>query len=86
MIKHTNLQTFLNDISQFDLKQILREDMSTYKDSDLPQQHYFINTKDKLIAHWVNSEGFILDVPLRFEKRYRKFKTLSTKAFVKDIQ
>jgi len=87
MYQHNQVSSFVSQVNEFDIKEILKEDLTTYKtEIDLPQQYYFVNFKDKLVAHWVEDQGFVLSTPLRFEKRYRKFKKLSIKGFIKEFE
>jgi hypothetical protein len=84
-VKYFGIDLFLKAIEQTTIKSILKEDVSGYKtEANLPEQIYFINDKDRLFAYFCDNVGSVLNNPLQFDKRKRKFKTLSKRQFIKE--
>ena len=86
-MKYLGTGLFLRSLESVTIKEILKEDVTTYADNnDLPQQYYFINEKERLAASYCDGIGTVFDHPMQFSKRYRKFKTLSVKQFIKECE
>lgn len=90
MIQYNNPKTFVKYLYlQYDIKEILLEDVSGY-DIELPPQIYFINTNDNMIAYWnlSSKEGVIRTERKgsQWSKRLRKFKKISKKELFKLLE
>ena len=81
-IKYEYIDLFIDDVfKQFDIKEILEEDVSSYIDCEVVPQIYFVNKDDLMVAHWnlYEAVGYIREYISKgshWSKSRRKFKKL----------
>lgn len=87
MIEFNNAKDFITNVyHDFQIKEILLEDMAEYKDK-YPNLIYFIDTNLRMVAHW-NTEQRVgtirtMQKHSNWSKSKRKFKKLNKKELFK---